>query len=106
MWRVGKKYGQRAGLEISPHTLRHTFGTRLVRRKGIDIVTVAPMMGHASLETTAICTQPSEEDMAEAVERLGVARRKRWGSWIGALSGARSYGTPAPRAPASPSPAP
>ena len=27
--RVVKKYGQRAGLEISPHTLRHTFGTRM-----------------------------------------------------------------------------
>ena len=72
IWRVVKGYGQRAGLEISPHTLRHTFGTRLVRRKGIDIVTVAAMMGHESLETTAIYTQPSEEDMAEAVETLGV----------------------------------
>ena len=64
--------GQHAGLEISPHTLRHTFGTRLVRGKGIDLVTVAAMMGHESLETTAIYTQPSEEDMAEAVETLGV----------------------------------
>ena len=72
IWRVVKKYGQRAGLEISPHTLRHTFGTRLVRRKGIDLVTVAAMMGHESLETTAIYTQPSEEDMAEAVETLGI----------------------------------
>ena len=53
-------------------TLRHTFGTRLVRRKGIDLVTVAAMMGHASLDTTAIYTQPTEEDMAEAVETLGV----------------------------------
>ncbi len=26
------------------------------------------MMGHASLDTTAIYTQPTEEDMAEAVE--------------------------------------
>ena len=72
IWRVVKQYGQRAGLEISPHTLRHTFGTRLVRRKGIDLVTVAAMMGHESLDTTAIYTQPSEEDMAEAVETLGV----------------------------------
>ena len=72
IWRVVKQYGQRAGLEISPHTLRHTFGTRLVRRKGIDLVTVAAMMGHESLDTTALYTQPSEEDMAEAVETLGV----------------------------------
>ena len=72
IWRVVKKYGERAGLAISPHTLRHTFGTRLVRRKGIHLVTVAAMMGHESLDTTAIYTQPSEEDMTEAVETLGV----------------------------------
>ena len=72
IWRVVKQYGEWAGLTISPHTLRHTFGTRLVRTKGVDLVTVATMMGHESLDTTAIYTQPSEEDMTEAVETLGV----------------------------------
>jgi site-specific recombinase XerD len=72
IWRVVKQYGQRAGLEISPHTLRHTFGTRLVRGKEVDLVTVAAMMGHESLDTTAIYTRPSEEDMAAAVETLGI----------------------------------
>jgi len=72
IWRVVKGYGQRAGLRISPHTLRHTFGARLVRGKMVDLVTVAAMMGHESLATTAIYTRPSEEDMAAAVETLGV----------------------------------
>jgi site-specific recombinase XerD len=72
VWRVVKKYGQRAGLTISPHTLRHTFGTRLVRTSGIDLVTVAAMMGHESLDTTAIYSQPTAEDMANAVEKLAV----------------------------------
>ena len=72
IWRVVKQYGQRAGLEISPHTLRHTFGTRLVRGKTVELVTVAAMMGHESLDTTAIYTRPSEEDMAAAVETLGL----------------------------------
>jgi site-specific recombinase XerD len=71
VWRVVKKYGERAGLSISPHTLRHTFGTRLVRGKGVDLVTVAAMMGHESLDTTALYTQPTAEDMADAVEKLG-----------------------------------
>lgn len=70
IWRVVKKYGQRAGLHISPHTLRHTFGTQLVRTSGIDLVTVAAMMGHESLDTTALYTQPTQEDMADAVESL------------------------------------
>jgi hypothetical protein len=30
------------------------------------------MRGHESLDTTAIYTQPTEEDMAEALESLGV----------------------------------
>ncbi len=72
IWRVVKKYGQRAELAISPHTLRHTFGTRLVRSQGVDLVTVAAMLGHESLDTTAIYTKPSEEDMANAVEKLAV----------------------------------
>jgi len=70
IWRVVKKYGRQAGVELSPHTLRHTFGTRLVREKKVDLVTVAAMMGHESLDTTAIYTRPSEEDMAEAAEKL------------------------------------
>ena len=67
-----KQYGLRAGLDISPHTLRHTFGTRQVRSKGIDLVTVVAMMGHESLDTTAIYTRPSQEDMAHALEKLAV----------------------------------
>ena len=72
IWRIVRQYGQRVGLDISPHTLRHTFGTRLVRGKTVDLVTVAAMMGHESLDTTAIYTWPSEEDMANAVEKLAV----------------------------------
>ena len=70
IWRVVKRYGQRAGLDISPHDLRHTYGTRLVREEGVDLMTVATLMGHRSLDTTALYTQPSQEDMARAAERL------------------------------------
>jgi site-specific recombinase XerD len=46
-----------AGLDdrITCHVLRHTFGTELTR-SGVDIVTVAELMGHASLETTRLYT--------------------------------------------------
>ena len=65
-----KKYARLAGLErVTPHTLRHTFGKRLVD-EGVNLVTVAAMMGHARLETTALYTQPSARDMAAAVDRL------------------------------------
>jgi len=38
-------------------------------RSGVDIVTVAELMGHASLETRAY-TRPSEADMQRAVDLL------------------------------------
>jgi site-specific recombinase XerD len=60
-----------AGLEdkITAHKLRHTFGTELTR-SGVDIVTVAELMGHASLETTRLYTRPSADDMQRAVDLL------------------------------------
>ena len=60
-----------AGLDdhVTSHVLRHTFGTELTRR-GVDIVTVAELMGHASLETTRLYTRPSAADLQRAVDLL------------------------------------
>jgi len=62
--------GEAAGVEVTPHVLRHTFATRLLREVGTDLVTVSALLGHESVATTAIYTQPSEEDLTEAVEGL------------------------------------
>ena len=65
-----KKYARRAGLEnVTPHMLRHTFGKSLVD-VGIDLGTVATLMGHERLDTTALYTQPGARDLAQAVARL------------------------------------
>lgn len=53
----------------SAHTLRHTFGTNLLR-SGVDIVTVAELMGHRRLDTTRLYTLPTERDLEDAVARL------------------------------------
>jgi len=65
-----KKYAYQAQLEpdsVTPHVLRHTFATRLLR-SGVDIVTVAALLGHSRLDTTAIYTQPSWMDLEKAVD--------------------------------------
>jgi site-specific recombinase XerD len=66
---VVKKYARLAGLELSPHTLRHTFA-RSALDSGTDLVAVATLLGHQRLETTAIYTKPSARDLEKAVERL------------------------------------
>ena len=60
-----------AGVPFSAHVARHTAATRLVR-DGVDIVLVAEILGHASLETTRRYSLPSEADRASALERLVV----------------------------------
>jgi site-specific recombinase XerD len=51
---------------VTSHVLRHIFGTR----GGVDLVTAAELMGHASLETTRLYTRPSAADMQRAVDLL------------------------------------
>lgn len=63
--------GEAAKVEVTPHVLRHTFATRLLREAKADLVTVAALLGHESVATTAIYTQPGEADMVRAVEGLG-----------------------------------
>lgn len=65
-------FGQDLDFEpFGPHTLRHTFGTEL-RKAGVDLATIAELMGHSSLETTRIYTLPSEDEKALAIEKLTV----------------------------------
>lgn len=58
--------------KVHPHVLRHTFGTQLLRN-GVDIVIVADLMGHASLDATRAYTGSTEIDRARAVEEHLIA---------------------------------
>lgn len=68
-----KKYAYQAQLDpnnVTPHVLRHTFATKILR-SGVDIVTVAALLGHSRIDTTAIYTQPSWRDLERAVDGQG-----------------------------------
>jgi len=71
--RLVVKYARLAGLEdVTPHVLRHSFGKDALGA-GMDVVTVAALLGHENLKTTMIYTRPSEDELQVAIDRIGVA---------------------------------
>ena len=56
-------------VEMTPHTLRHTFATRL-RKKEADLRVIQTLLGHKNLSTTQIYTWVDREDLEKAVSLL------------------------------------
>jgi len=69
-WRLIKRYARAAGIAkpISPHKLRHSFATHLLRG-GADLRAVQAMLGHADLGTTEIYTRVAQDDVRRAHAR-------------------------------------
>lgn len=70
-----------AAKRVSPHTIRHTTATHLLRA-GVDINTIRAWLGHVSLDTTNIYAETDLEMKAKALAKCEVAggnpSKKRW----------------------------
>jgi site-specific recombinase XerD len=73
------RYAREAGIlgkVVTPHKLRHTFATTLLRETQ-NLRLVQELLGHESLQTTQIYTHVLSGDRRAAVDGLPYARRSR-----------------------------
>lgn len=70
--RIVKKYAIAAGIvgkKVSPHTMRHSYATDLLRN-GADIRSVQALLGHSSVTTTQIYTHVTDKQLREVHEKF------------------------------------
>jgi integrase/recombinase XerD len=69
-WKLLGRHARAAGITtaLSPHKLRHSFATHLLRG-GADLRAVQAMLGHADLSTTEIYTRIADDHVREAHAR-------------------------------------
>lgn len=69
---IGLKF---LGKSISPHMLRHTFATNLMRVT--DIRTVQTLLGHSNLSSTQVYTHPNTVDLKSAIDKIANSGSKQ-----------------------------
>lgn len=69
--RIVARHARAAGItkRITPHTLRHTYATDLLRN-GADIRSVQAMLGHASITTTQVYTHVTDKRLRETYKKF------------------------------------
>jgi integrase/recombinase XerD len=69
-----------AGKRVSPHTIRHTTATHLLRA-GVDINTIRAWLGHVSLNTTNVYAEVDLEMKAKALANCEVGAEQVQKPW-------------------------
>ena len=76
IWQMLKNLADKAGVpreKVFPHNLRHLFAREFYRQTH-DIVKLASILGHSSIETTRIYTKETEDECRIELERLSFVR--------------------------------
>lgn len=80
VYELFRRYATKAGLPVEkrhPHVLRHSIATHLIE-DGHDIRYVQDHLGHASIKSTQIYAQVTDEHRARAFLEIERSRRIRW----------------------------
>jgi integrase/recombinase XerC len=64
------KYGKLLGVHLHPHAFRHTMAHRFLDSTSNDLVSLAQILGHESLQTTRRYAHRSEQQLADVAEKL------------------------------------
>ena len=74
IWKMYKRLAEKAGVDpakVFPHNFRHLFAATYYKENK-DIVRLADILGHSSIETTRIYTMHSSEEQRKQMNRLGL----------------------------------
>jgi integrase/recombinase XerD len=78
--RAASQVGSLASKRVSPHTIRHTTATHLIR-SGVDINTIRAWLGHVSLATTNVYAEVDLEMKAKALANCEVDGKSGGDPW-------------------------
>lgn len=65
-----RKYSALIGVRLHPHLFRHTFSKKFLEDNGNDIVSLAQILGHENIQTTARYSQRDQQQLNDASENV------------------------------------